>query len=111
MKNQTGSGAIVTVAAPSGGVVSGSPVLIGSKLFGVPQTTAAQGTLFGLMRKGQFDMKAEGSASGQAWAAGDDIYWDNTAKQMTKTSSGNLLVGTATAVKATLATTGNLVLN
>ena len=39
-----------------------------------------------------FDLKKVGS---QAWAAGDKIYWDNTAKETTKTATSNTLVGVA----------------
>jgi predicted RecA/RadA family phage recombinase len=39
-----------------------------------------------------FDLKKVGS---QAWAVGDKIYWDNTAKQATKTATDNTLIGAA----------------
>ncbi|OZA05138.1 MAG: hypothetical protein B7Y02_15860, partial [Rhodobacterales bacterium 17-64-5] len=32
----------------------------------------------------------------QAWAPGDRIYWDNTARQTTKTLTANTLIGVAT---------------
>jgi len=41
---------------------------------------------------GVFDLKKVGS---QAWAAGDKIYWDNTAKETTKTATANTLIGVA----------------
>ena len=48
---------------------------------------------------------AQGAGSGQAFAVGDAVYWDDTNKRMTKTSSGNTLVGAAMAAKLTAATT------
>lgn len=50
---------------------------------------------------GVFDVKAEAAGSGQAWAVGDKVYWDDTNKQFTKTSSANTLAGYAVAVKLT----------
>ena len=40
-------------------------------------------------------------ATGEAWTVGQAIYWDNTNKRMTKTSSGNTKVGRAVAAKVT----------
>ena len=108
--NKVSSGRNITQVAPSGGVTSGVPILIGTALFGVPTTTAAAGASFNLERGIEITYTAEGAGSGQAWAVGDQIYWDNTNKRFTKTSSGNTLVGTATAAKLTAATSGQLVL-
>jgi predicted RecA/RadA family phage recombinase len=43
--------------------------------------------------EGVYDLKKVAS---QAWAAGDRIYWDNTARQTTKTLTANTLIGVAT---------------
>ena len=43
--------------------------------------------------EGVYDLKKVAS---QAWAAGDKIYWDNTAKNTTKTLTSNTLIGVAT---------------
>ncbi len=40
------------------------------------------------------------SASTQAWAVGERIYWDNTARQTTKVTTSNTLIGVATEVVA-----------
>ena len=39
---------------------------------------------------GVFDLTKVGS---QAWAVGEKIYWDDTAKEATKTATSNTLIG------------------
>ncbi len=109
MKTKISSGEVIDFTVPSGGCTSGVGVKIGS-LFLIAVTTNLQGDVAAGHRSGVFDHVAEGAGSGQAWAVGDDIYWDNTAKRMTKTSTDNTKVGVAVAAKATAATTGRLVL-
>ncbi|ESQ82388.1 hypothetical protein AEAC466_17345 [Asticcacaulis sp. AC466] len=108
-KNEISAGHRIDCVAPSGGVVSGLMYKIGS-LIGIALTTAAVGDIFTLHRSGEHDVKAEGSASGQAWAVGDTLYWDDTAKQVTKTASSNTKCGIATSAKSTTLTTGRMVL-
>ena len=59
---------------------------------------------------GVFDLTMVGS---QAWSAGDPIYWDNTAKNCTKTTSGNTKIGVAVAAvdSAAGSTIGSVRLN
>lgn len=108
MQNYSKSGDLITCVAPSGGVVSGTPVLIGAALFGVPATTAAQGDSFELLRKGEFETLPK--ATSLAITAGDLLYWDNTNKVLNKTSSGNTLVAIATADAQSADTTVRAVL-
>lgn len=109
MKTKISSGEVVNFTAPVGGTTSGLGVKIGS-LFLIPVTSNAAGDTVAGHRFGEFDHKAEGAGSGQAWAVGDDIYWDDTAKQLTKTATSNTKVGVATVAKATAAVVGRLVL-
>ena len=109
MKNEISSGDQVDLVAPSGGVTSGGLIKIGA-FIGVPVTTALEGDTFTLKRKGEFDVTAEGAGSGQAWTAGDIVYWDDTNKRVTKTSSANTKCGIATAAKITTGVIGRLVL-
>lgn len=44
-----------------------------------------------------FDLK---KTTSQAWVAGDKVYWDNTAKEATKTTTSNTLIGVAVAAVA-----------
>lgn len=109
MKTKIESGDVLTVTAPSGGTTSGVGVLIGS-IFGIAVTTNDAGDSVAIHRSGVFDHTAEGAGSGQAWAVGDKVYWDDTNKRLTKTSTSNTLVGHATAAKATADTTGRFVI-
>lgn len=48
-------------------------------------------------------------ATGTAWAPGDPLYWDDTAKKLTETSASNTLCGYALEAAASGDTTGGLV--
>lgn len=98
-------GRVMTYTAPSGGVIAGTPLLIGAVLV-VPRTTVAQGL--------PFDADAEGvhklmpKATGQVWAEGALLYWDNTARNFTTTATANTRVGSAGAAAASGDTTGTV---
>ena len=90
MKNYVQPGNTITLAAPYA-LASGDGLLIGT-IFGVASATAALGEAVETSLVGIFDLKKVAS---QAWSVGDKVYWDNTAKEVTKTSTGNTLVGVA----------------
>ena len=92
MKNYVQHGDTLTLAAPTGGVVSGLPYLIGA-LFGVAMTSAAEGADFDFRLKGVFEDLPK--ATGAAWSAGDPLYWDSSAAKLTKTAGDNLQVAVA----------------
>ncbi len=94
MKNRVSNSDVIDITSPIGGTVSGVGVLIGS-LFGIAVLTTAAGDVLPIHTTGIFDHIKEGAGSGQAFAVGDAVYWDNTNKRMTKTSSGNTKVGYA----------------
>ncbi len=83
MKNFIKSGDVLTFTAPTGGVVSGTPYLIGNQLV-VAATTVAQTLPFEGWTEGVFTVP---KASGQVWAEGVLVYWDNSAKNFTTTST------------------------
>ena len=91
MKNYVQPGKTITLTAPYA-VASGDGLLVGS-VFGVAAGTAALSEAVETAVEGIYDLKKVAS---QAWAAGDRIYWDNTAKQTTKTLTANTLIGVAT---------------
>lgn len=93
MKNFVSQGDTLTLTAPAGGVLSGVAVLIGTNIFGVPVTDADAGDVFALKTSGVYENQPK--AAGAAWAEGDAVYWDNVAKNFTKTSAGNTRVGAA----------------
>ena len=90
MKNYVQPGNTVTLTAPYA-VASGDGLLVGS-IFGVAAGTAALGDAVEAALTGVYDLKKVAS---QAWAAGDKVYWDNTAKEATKTTTSNTLIGVA----------------
>jgi len=91
MRNYVQPGKTITLTAPYA-VASGDGLLVGA-IFGVAAGIAALGEPVETALVGVFDLKKVGS---QAWAVGDKIYWDNTAKEATKTTTGNTLIGVAT---------------
>lgn len=86
-------GHFVTVPAPSGGVTSNDPVLIGS-LFGVALATAAQGDAVSMATAGVFRLPktASGDAS-EAWSLGDPVYFDPATGKLTKVPGALQRVG------------------
>ncbi|MCP3673703.1 MAG: DUF2190 family protein [Gammaproteobacteria bacterium] len=87
-KNYIKSGCILTVTAIAA-VTSGEPVIVGS-LFGIPMTSAAIGEEFELKVDGVWTI-AKTTANTPAQFA--KAYWNDTAKEVTTTASGNTLVG------------------
>jgi predicted RecA/RadA family phage recombinase len=104
MKNYVQPGEVLEFTAPSGGVVSGTGVLIGSLLV-IPTVTAAEAATFNGLACG---VVTHAKTSAQAWTEGVKIYWDNSAKVMTTSAGGNTLVGVAAAVAANPSATGKV---
>ncbi|WP_313194608.1 DUF2190 family protein [Shinella zoogloeoides] len=105
MKNFLQPGDALDCVAPSGGVVSGTPVIIGS-LIGIASVTAAEGAPFTLQRKGVYRLP---KTSAQAWTQGAKIYWTSGGKATTA-DSGNTLIGIAAAAAANPSDFGDVLL-
>jgi len=93
-------GHVLTLEAPSGGVVSGGPVVIGS-LVVIALGNAAEGEMFEGQLTGVWTLP---KTSAQAWTVGVDIYWTGSAA--TTTASGNTKIGVATAAAENPSATG-----
>ncbi|MFO0992565.1 MAG: DUF2190 family protein [Hyphomicrobiales bacterium] len=108
MKNYVQPGNTITLTAPYD-VASGDGLLV-SSIFGVASGGALNGAAVEAALVGVFDLTKVGS---QAWSVGDTIYWDNTAKNCTKTASGNTKIGVAVAAvdNAAGSTIGSVRLN
>ena len=91
MQNFSQEGEVVTFTAPSGGVVTGAPYLIGS-LVVVALVTAAETVSFSGLVRGVVSYTKTGS---QAWTEGAKIYLDVSPREFTTTSAGNTLCGVA----------------
>lgn len=107
MKNFLKQGDVVTRTAPGGGVVSGSPVLIGSQLV-VPTTTQDAGDEFEGVTKGVCNLP---KTTAEAWTEGAKLYWNNGTSKVTTTSGGNTLIGCADAAADAADATGDVYLD
>jgi predicted RecA/RadA family phage recombinase len=104
MKNYVQEGDVITLTAPYD-VDAGEGMLVGS-LFGIATTDGASGAeVEAYIGEGVFDID---KVDAQAWTQGASIYWDNSAKLVTTTSSGNTFVGFAVRIEANPTSTGRV---
>lgn len=106
MKSFIQKGDVLTFVAPYA-VTSGAPFKVGA-LVAVAVTTAAAGAAVEGKLEGVFSLP---KVSAQAWAVGDKIYWDDTAKLMTTVDTDNTLVGAATEAATNPSATGTVYLD
>jgi predicted RecA/RadA family phage recombinase len=97
-------GEVLKLTAPSGGVVAGTPKLIGSIVV-VPPVTAAQTVQFSAMVTG---VATVAKATGATWSEGEKIYWDVGDGNFNTSAGGNTLAGVAVEAALSGATTGKL---
>jgi predicted RecA/RadA family phage recombinase len=102
MKNYRGEGRTVRLTAPTGGVVSGLFYQIGD-FVGCANYTAAQTLPFDMTVDGEFEVP---KTTGQTWAEGAALYWDNTGRLFTTTVATNKKIGHALAAALSGDTTG-----
>lgn len=107
MNNYRQPGDVVTLTAPAGGVTSGLGYKVG-QLFVVATNTIAATLPFEGRVTGVCELV---KATGATWSEGELVYWDDTAKNVTTTSAGNLLIGCAAAAATSGATVGDVRLN
>lgn len=106
MRNFIESGEQPTVTLPYA-VAAGGGVLVGEALFGVAANDCATGAQGVIRTVGVYDLfKVAGAISN-----GAKLYWDNTAKAITTTASGNKFVGVAIAPAASADTIARIRLN
>lgn len=106
MKNYVQKGENLTLPAPYA-LSSGAGALVGS-IFGVAAGDADNGADVDLVTEGVFEMP---KVSALAISIGDKLYWDDTAKLVNKTASGNTLIGVAVTAAANPSGTVNVRLN
>ncbi|WP_419808382.1 DUF2190 family protein [Sphingomonas sp.] len=104
MKNYVQLGDNFTAPAPYN-VASGAPALIGA-VVGIASTDAASGEDCSFVRVGVFNPLPK--ATGQAWAIGVKLFFDNTARNFTTTAASNPVAGFAAAAAASSDTTGGV---
>ena len=103
MKNFVQKGENLTLPAPYA-LSSGAGALVGS-IFGVAAGDADNGADVDLVTEGVFEMP---KVSALAISIGDKLYWDDTAKLVNKTASGNTLIGVAVTAAANPSGTVNV---
>ena len=90
MKNYVQAGENLTIPAPCA-VTSGGGVKSGL-IFGVASGDAASGADVDLVTEGVFDLP---KVSTDTFAIGAAVYWNDTSKLITSTTSGNTKIGLA----------------
>lgn len=90
MNNYLGKSDDQMLTAPYA-VASGGGALVGA-IFGVAKINIAQGVRGPFSLVGKFALPKDGNAI----AEGARVYWDNTNKRVTATSTNNTLIGVAT---------------
>jgi len=106
MKNFVQRGDVISGVAPYP-LASGDGVKIGA-LFGVACGGAANGGPVEIDRRGVYDLAAVAADTGNV---GTKMYWDDTARKLTTTSSGNTLVGCLAWQKANGESTARVLLD
>lgn len=106
MKNFIQPGEVVELVAPYT-VVSGAGTLVGA-IFGVAKSDVTSGNVGEYATRGVYTLA---KTTGAAWTQGELLYWDDSGKKCTVTSSGNHLIGTAIAAASSGAAVGNVLLN
>lgn len=107
MNNYVKPGDVMTLTAPTGGVVTGLGYQIG-KLFVVACGTAAEAAEFEGQVTGVCDLV---KTTSQAWTEGQALYWDDSAKKVTSTAGANLHIGVAARVEESADAVGRVRLN
>ena len=95
-RNHIQPGRVLTVPAPTGGVLSGAPVLIGS-LFGVAQHDAEEGADLEILTEEVVELP---KATPLAVGIGDRLFWNTTDSVLDKTVTAQVCVGVAVAAAA-----------
>lgn len=106
-KNFVQVGDIIEVTAPSGGCTSGVGYAIGASLFGVALADAASGSPVNIGVSGVWALPKVTTVQ---YLAGARLWWDDSAKTVTATTTGNINIGVVQKTAATTATTINVLL-
>lgn len=102
-------GHVLTLTAPSGGVVSGQGYIIGG-IFVVALHDADETDPFEGQRVGVFTLAKNADESGKDFAEGEAVFWDDTEKRLDKTDAAFYPVGYVARAADSTAETCELVL-
>ena len=92
--------------AHSAACTAHEPIVINSRVF-IPQNTTDALERNAFVHRSLINNAPK--AAGAAWVIGDALYWDATAKALTKTTTNNTLCGFAVEARASADTTSGLV--
>jgi predicted RecA/RadA family phage recombinase len=95
-RNHIQPGRVLTIPAPTGGALSGAPVLIGT-LFGVAQHDALEGADLEILTEEVVELP---KAAPLVIGIGDRLFWNTTDSVLDKTAAAQLCVGIAVAAAA-----------
>jgi predicted RecA/RadA family phage recombinase len=96
MKTYIQPGHSITVTAPTGGVLSGVGVLLGTP-FGIAQYDAVEGAQAEILTEGVVEI---GKTPALQIDVGDRLFWDATNKVVNKTATAQVCVGIAVSAAA-----------
>lgn len=107
MKVYNAPGKVLKLTAPTGGVVSGTPVKIG-RLFVVPTNTVAQTLKFSGLVEGVVDIP---KVAAEPWSEGLLVWWNTNSALATSVSTTAMLIGVAVEARTNPTSTGRILLN
>lgn len=106
MKSYLQPGVTIEITAPYARA-SGEGVQVGSALFGVAMDAVSSGAAGVIQTEGVFTL-AKTTGAGQNFAIGQRLFWDNTNKLLTATSTANLAIGVSLSATSTADATANV---
>jgi len=95
MKNYVQKGENITIIA--GAIIPSGQGVLAGLIFGVAAGAATSGETVDLVTVGVFEMP---KVAANVFAVGAAVFWDDTAKLMTSTASGNTKIGVAVVAAA-----------
>ena len=104
MNNYIQPGAALEVTMP-GAKTKGDGVLVGSRLFGVAVDTYTSGAAGIIWTQGVFDIA---KTTGEAYAAGALVWWNNTTAKVMSGTGANVEVGVVVVAATSGATTARV---
>lgn len=104
MNNYVQPGGALDVTMP-GAKTKGDGVLVGSRLFGVAVDTYSSGATGVIWTAGVFDIA---KTTGQAYAAGASVWWNDTTAKVTSGTGANIEAGVVIVAAASGDTTARI---
>lgn len=80
---------------------AGDGVLFGGSLFGIAVDNVASGATGVALVEGVFSGVTKNTGAGEAYTIGQRLFWDNTNKRVTSTSTANTAIGMCWVAAAT----------